>query len=137
MKKAIGYCRVSTEEQAIEGISLRAQADTIRAYCKLNDLELIEIIKDSGFSGKDLNRPGIQKIIKLIKDKSTQAVVVYKLDRLSRRVIDTLSLIEIFEKNKIALHSFHEKIDTDSAMGRFFLNITASFAQMERDTISE
>lgn len=135
MKKAIGYIRVSTSEQATEGISLDNQRAKIQAYCALNDLELLEVIEDAGKSGKSLNREGVQSLMSKIK--SIDAIVVYKLDRLSRKVIDTLTLIEAIEKAGVAFHSLNEKIDTSSAMGRFFLNITASLAQMERDLISE
>jgi len=123
MKKTIGYIRVSTTEQAREGISLENQRKKIQTYCELNDLQLIEIIEDGGKSGKNLNREGIQELLTKVKGKSINAVVVYKLDRLSRKVIDTLNLIETFEKAAIAFHSLNEKIDTSTAMGRFFLNI--------------
>jgi site-specific DNA recombinase len=135
--KAAGYIRVSTDEQAREGISLEAQRGKIEAYCKLNDLDLLEIIEDAGRSGKDLNREGIQSLIDRIKGRSIDAVVVYKLDRLSRRVRDTLSLMDLVEKKSVAFHSITERIDTKTAMGKFFLNIMASMNQWERDTISE
>ena len=64
-------------------------------------------------------------------------MIVYKLDRLSRRVRDTLSLMDLIEKSSVAFHSITERIDTKSAMGKFFLNIMASMNQWERDTISE
>jgi DNA invertase Pin-like site-specific DNA recombinase len=103
----------------------------------LNELELVGIIEDAGKSGKTMKRDGIQEVLSLIDKKQVRAIVVYKLDRLSRSVIDTLTLIESFEKRGVAFHSLNEKIDTSTAMGRFFLNITASLAQMERDQISE
>ncbi len=137
MKRAIGYVRVSTSEQVLEGISLDNQKAKIQAYCDLNDLELVTIIEDAGKSGKNLSRDGIETILWKIKRKEIDAIVVYKIDRLSRKVIDTLTLIETFEKAGITFHSLNEKIDTSTAMGRFFLNITASLAQMERDLISE
>lgn len=138
MKKAVGYIRVSTTEQAIEGISLDMQKAKIRAYCVLEGLELTEIIEDAGKSGKSLQREGIQRLTTLIKGRSVDAVIVYKLDRLSRKVLcDTLTLIEAIERHSVTFHSLNEKIDTGTAMGRFFLNITASLAQMERDLISE
>jgi DNA invertase Pin-like site-specific DNA recombinase len=137
MVKAIGYVRVSTDEQAREGISLENQKTKIETYCQLNDLELTGILEDAGKSGKDLNREGMQAIVTLIKARSVGAVVVYKLDRLSRRVRDTLSLMDLIEKKSIAFHSITERIDTKSAMGKFFLNIMASMNQWERDTISE
>lgn len=135
--RAIGYVRVSTDEQAREGISLDSQRAKIQAYCQLNDLELAEVIEDAGKSGKDLNREGIQALIGKVQRREIDAVVVYKLDRLSRRVRDTLSLMDLVEKRGIAFHSITERIDTKSAMGKFFLNIMASMNQWERDTISE
>lgn len=135
--RAIGYVRVSTEEQAREGISLDNQKAKIAAYCELNDLSLVEIIEDAGKSGKDLNREGIQSLVDMIKGRRIDAIVVYKLDRLSRRVKDTLSIMDLIEKKSVAFHSITERIDTKSAMGKFFLNIMASMNQWERDTISE
>jgi DNA invertase Pin-like site-specific DNA recombinase len=137
MITAVGYVRVSTEEQAREGISLDNQRAKITAYCALNELELVEIIEDAGKSGKDLNREGMQALMESIRTRSVDSIVVYKLDRLSRRVRDTLQLMELIEKQRIAFHSITEKIDTKSAMGKFFLNIMASMNQWERDTISE
>lgn len=135
--KTIGYIRVSTEEQAKEGISLDNQRAKIEAYCQLHGLELSRTITDEGKSAKDLNRDGMKAVIELIEKRKIKAVVIYKLDRLSRKVIDTLTLIELMEKHGVAFHSITEKIDTRTAMGRFFLNIMASLAQMERDLISE
>lgn len=135
MKRAIGYVRVSTSEQAIEGISLDNQNAKIRAYCVLNNLELAEVIEDAGKSGKNLNREGIQALLK--KVKKFDAIVVYKLDRLSRKTIDILNLIETIRKAGVAFHSLNEKIDTGTAMGQFFLTIIAAIAQIERDLISE
>ena len=135
--RVIGYTRVSTDEQAREGISLDNQKTKIAAYCELNDLELVDIIEDAGKSGKDLNREGMQSLLGMIKAGKIDAVVVYKLDRLSRRVRDTLSVMDLLEKKGIGFHSLTEKIDSKSAMGKFFLNIMASMNQWERDTISE
>jgi DNA invertase Pin-like site-specific DNA recombinase len=100
-------------------------------------LALVEILEDAGKSGKDLNREGMHALMDKIRARSVDAVVVYKLDRLSRRVRDTLSLMDLIEKRSVAFHSITEKIDTKSAMGKFFLNIMASMNQWERDTISE
>ena len=138
MNKAIGYCRVSTQEQAREGISLEAQEDKIKKYAQLHGLELMEIIKDKGKSGKDLNREGIQKVIALCRGRKIQHVIVYKIDRLTRRTLDLLMLIEhIFKPNGVEFHSITEKIDTSTPQGKFFLTIVGAMAQMERDLISE
>lgn len=135
--RAIGYVRVSTDEQAQEGVSLDNQKAKIRAYCNLHDLELDEIIEDAGRSGKNLNREGVQSLIERIKEREIDAVIVYKLDRLSRKVLDTLNLIELMKKHRVAFHSITDNIDTKTAIGKFFLNIMASLAEMERDLIAE
>ena len=141
MKKvntAVGYCRVSTEEQAKEGISLKHQEAKIEQYAKLHNLKLIEIIIDEGKSGKDLNREGVNKILSLIKKKLVTDIIVYKMDRLTRRTFDLLYLVEeVFKKNKVQFHSITERIDTTTAQGNFFLTIIGAMAQMERDLISE
>ena len=136
--KAVGYIRVSTEEQAREGISLEAQEDKIKKYADLHSLELVEVISDEGKSGKDLNREGIQKIISLCQEEKVNHLIVYKMDRLTRRLLDLLTLIEeVFKPNKVQFHSITEKIDTATAQGKFFLAIMGAMAQMERDLVSE
>ena len=135
--KAIGYIRVSTEDQAREGISLDNQDAKIKAYASLNNMDLVEIISDAGISGKTLDRPGISRVLEMLNKRDADAVIVYKLDRLSRKTLDNLTLIESFDKNGIAFHSIMEKIDTKSAQGRFFLTIISALAQMERDQIVE
>jgi len=135
--KAIGYVRVSTQDQAREGISLDHQEDKIKAYASFNDLDLVEVIRDEGVSGKNLDREGMDRLLEMVEDGSTDAVVVYKLDRLSRSVIDNLTLAELFESKDIAFHSISEKVDTKSAMGKFFFTLMSAVAQMERDLISE
>jgi DNA invertase Pin-like site-specific DNA recombinase len=134
---AIGYVRVSTDEQAREGVSLENQREKISAYCALNDLTLLETIADEGLSAKNLNRTGIQNLITLVKQGKVDAVILYKLDRLSRSVKDIIGLIELFEKHKVAFHSILDKVDTKSATGRFFLNILSSLSQLERELIGE
>ncbi|MBA7515699.1 hypothetical protein ES705_07742 [subsurface metagenome] len=138
MNKAVGYCRVSTEEQAREGISLEVQEDKIEKYAGLHNLKLSEVIIDEGKSGKDLNRVGVQKILSLIKKGVVTDIIVYKMDRLTRRTFDLLFLVEeVFKKNNVQFHSITERIDTSTAQGNFFLTIIGAMAQMERDLISE
>jgi site-specific DNA recombinase len=135
---AIGYIRVSTEEQSREGISLEMQAAKIRAYCELNDLSLTEIVEDAGISGKTIKaRPGVQKVLQLVKSKKVAAVVVYKFDRLARNTIEALDVARAMNKADVALHSISEKLDTQSALWRFFFTLTASLAEMERNLIAE
>lgn len=134
---AVGYVRVSKIEEGQPGVSMDAQERNIGIYCQLNNLMLDHVIRDAGESGKNLKRDGVQQLIKLVEGGNIQAIIVYKLDRLSRRVIDTLNLIEKFEKHKVSFHSITEKIDTTTAIGRFFVTVLAAIAQIERDLISE
>ncbi|MBF0548242.1 MAG: recombinase family protein [Candidatus Riflebacteria bacterium] len=135
--KAAGYIRVSTDEQAESRLSLQAQEEKIRTYVKLHDIELLTIETDSAISGKNIDRPALKKLLALIESGQINTVIVSKLDRLSRSVMDTLRLLESFKKAKVAFHSIQEKIDTKTATGRFFLTITAAFAEMERGLVSE
>lgn len=135
--EVIGYVRVSTEEQAREGLSVEAQKEKIKAYCQLKDWTLKDIISDEGRSGKNLNREGIQAIIKMIIDNEIEGLVVYKLDRLTRSVKDLNFLIELLEKKQIKLISITENLDTSTASGRFFVNILGTISQWEREIIGE
>ena len=134
---AIGYCRVSTEDQAKEGVSLDNQKSKIEAYCQLKDLELTEIVADAGISAKNLKRPGVQKVLRLARKKQVDAIVVYKLDRIFRSTTDALEITKLFEKWGVSFHSIEETLDTQSAMGRFFFTLTAALAEMERRIIGE
>ncbi len=134
----VGYVRVSTDEQAINGVSLDAQEARIRAYCQAKELRLVAVVRDEGASGKNLRRDGMRDLITVCGQGTIDAVVVVKLDRLSRRTRDLLYLVEdIFERNDVSLHSLNETVDTSSASGRFFLRIMGALAEMEREVISE
>lgn len=135
---AIGYIRVSTQGQVNDGISLQMQVDKIRAYASLNDLELVGIYGDSGISAKTITkRPALLSVIHMAKKKRINQIVVYKLDRLARNTVDCLTLAKTFDKVNCSLHSITEKLDTQSAIGKFFFSLIASLAQMERELISE
>ena len=136
--KAIGYIRVSTEEQAKNGISLDMQRAKIEAYAALEDMDLVETVADEGLSGCSIKgRPGIQKVLEMVKAKQINAVIVYKLDRLARNTIEALQVAKLMDRHGVALHSITEKLDTKSAMGRFFFTLMASIAEMERGIIGE
>ena len=138
MEKAIGYIRVSTDEQAKEGISIENQIEKIRRYAEDNNLQIIEICEDQGLSGAKIqNRPGMARLFELVKNNKIKAVVAYKLDRLFRNASDALNTLNWLKKKKIAFHSITEKIDTTTPLGKFFVGITALYAEMERDVISE
>ena len=135
---AVGYVRVSTEGQKNEGVSLDMQVAKIRAYCAMNDLILIGIYGDPGISGKDINgRPGLQAVLELAERGHIGHVVAYKLNRIARNTIDALEISSSLDKRGIALHSICEKLDTKSAIGRFFFAVLSALAEMERAIISE
>lgn len=136
MKKAIGYVRVSTEQQAREGVSIDAQRAKIKAWCELNDYELQEIYTDAGISGYTMNRrPGLQKALAAIRPG--MALVVYSLTRLARSTLDTLTITQHLSKSKADLVSLSEKLDTSGAAGKMLFRMLAVLSEFERDVTSE
>src|SRR3984957_19395317 len=135
--KAVGYVRVSTEKQADRGVSLDAQAEKIKAMAVVHNAELVEIIVDGGESAKSLQRPGMERLLELVDAKKVQAVIIAKLDRLTRSVKDLCELLERFERRGVALVSVAESLDTGSAAGRLVLNIMTAVSQWEREAIGE
>src|SRR6266404_5081404 len=133
----IGYVRVSTDRQAEHGVSLEAQEAKIRAMATVQGSELIDVIVDGGESAKSLNRPGLQRLMALVNGGKVQAVIVAKLDRLTRSVKDLCSLLELFEKRNVALISVAESLDTSSAAGRLVITIMGAVSQWEREAIGE
>lgn len=136
MKKVGIYIRVSTQEQAQEGYSIAAQKERLISYCKAKDWLISEIYVDGGYSGANLDRPGIQKLITDVS--KINLVLVYKLDRLSRSQKDTLHLIEeVFLPAGVDFVSMNESFDTSTPFGRAMIGILSVFAQLERETIKE
>jgi len=136
MKAAI-YRRVSTLEQKKNGYSIDAQGEKLRSYCKAMGYELIEDFTDDGYSGSTTNRPALQKLIKLVKARLIDIVIIYRLDRLSRDVRDTLNLVEMFANYDVRLYSLSEQIDLSSPFGRASLTMSATFSAMEREVVVE
>ena len=132
------YTRVSTQEQAQEGYSIDEQITRLTAYCQAQMWAIAKIYKDPGFSGANLNRPAMQKLLEDIDDKMVDCVLVYKLDRLSRSQKDTLYLIEdVFDKNGIVFVSMQESFDTGKPIGKATVGLLSVFAQLEREQIKE
>ena len=135
---AVGYVRVSREEQVREGVSLDAQRARITAYAGAKDLELAEILADEGLSGKELDRPALQDLVARCQRGEVRHVIVWKLDRLTRRTRHLLHLVEdLFLARGIELHSVSESLDTSTPHGRFVLTLFGGLAQMERELIAD
>jgi site-specific DNA recombinase len=136
--RTIAYIRVSTDKQAERGLSLEAQREKVHAYALLYNLDIVEVIVDAGVSAKTLERPGLTRALTALRDGRAQALLVTKLDRLTRSVRDLGELVErIFGRGECALLSVSEQIDTRSAAGRLVLNVLASVSQWEREAIGE
>ena len=131
------YPRVSGHEQE-DNYSIPEQIDRMKKYCESKDWMVYKIYTDSVQSGADMDRPGLQSLIKDCEDGKFDMVLVYKLDRLSRSQKDTLFLIEdVFEKNDVGFTSMTENFDTSTPHGKFIVGILAVFAQLEREKIKE
>jgi DNA invertase Pin-like site-specific DNA recombinase len=142
MERAVLYIRVSTTEQATEGVSLEAQENRLRAYCAMRGLEVAEVVTDAGVSaGKALRtREGGARVLELVRSKTVASVVAYKLDRLFRDCADCLTVTREWDRKDVALHLVDlggQAIDTSSAMGRFFLTVMAGAAELERGMVGE
>src|ERR1035441_7348786 len=135
--RAVGYVRVSTERQADQGVSLEAQEAKVRAMATVHSATLVEVIVDGGEAAKSLNRPGLQRLLLLVKVGNVDAVIVAKLDRLTRSVKDLCGLLELLEKKKVALISVAESLDTSSAAGLLVITIMGAVSQWEREAIGE
>jgi len=136
--RTIAYLRVSTEKQVDTGCSLDAQRAKVEAYASLYDLELVSIEVDAGASAKTLERPALNRALALLKTGKADALLVVKLDRLTRSVKDLGTLIErFFAPGRFALMSVAEQVDTRSAAGRLVLNVLTSVAQWEREATGE
>lgn len=137
MKKTGLYCRVSTDIQ-MEGYSIDAQKDFLKSYCKMHEIDNYEFYIDGGYSGSNINRPDMQRLIEDVEDHKIDIVVVFKLDRLSRSQKDTLYLIEeVFNPNDCGFVSIKENFDTNTPFGKAMVGILSVFAQLERETILE
>ncbi|MBI5443875.1 MAG: recombinase family protein [Deltaproteobacteria bacterium] len=135
-QRAIGYIRVSTAGQAVDGISLEAQEARIRAWSEANGYELGSVHVDAGISGKRAdNRPGLQAA--LVEIQKGAALVVYSLSRLARSTKDAISIAEALDRKGADLVSLSERIDTTSAAGKMVFRMLAVLAEFERDLTAE
>ncbi len=131
------YSRVSTEEQAKEGLSVEAQIDKCKSFCDAREWEIFKVYKDAGFSAGTLNRPALELLLRDAKEKKFDIILVYKIDRFSRKLKDLITILEDLKTKNINFTSVTEQIDTTSAMGEAFFQIIGVFAQLERGMVKE
>ncbi|MBU2616589.1 MAG: recombinase family protein [Nanoarchaeota archaeon] len=131
------YVRVSTEEQAKEGLSVDAQIDKCNSFCQARDWNVYKVYRDAGFSAGSLNRPALELMMRDAQEKRFDIILVYKIDRFSRKLRDLIMVLEDLKEKKINFTSVTEQIDTTSAMGEAFFQIIGVFAQLERGMVKE
>lgn len=137
MRVAI-YCRVSSEEQAQSG-TIQNQIDFGRRYCELHGLEIHDVYSDDGVSGTVplAERPAGRRLLSDAKQRRFELVLVYRIDRLARRLKQLLDAYEELQEAGVGLRSMTEPIDTGSPIGRFVFQLLGSIAELERETIIE
>lgn len=139
--RVLGYCRVSTQEQATEGMSLEAQEARIRAWAEAMDHEVVEVVTDEGVSGGKLlsDRPNGARVAALLdaRKPTADAVVVVRMDRLGRDAAEQIALLKRFRAGKVGLWAIAQQIDLATPHGRAMAQISAVFAELEKALIGE
>jgi DNA invertase Pin-like site-specific DNA recombinase len=134
----VGYTRVSTDEQATSGLGLKAQRSRIRAECRQRGWELAEVFEDAGASGKALSgRPALAAALSALRGGEADGLVVAKLDRLSRSLLDFAGLMDRAQREGWALVILDIGVDTSTPSGEMIANVMATFAQFERRLIGQ
>ena len=133
----VGYVRVSTSEQADSGLGLEDQREKIELYARLKGYELIDIFVDAGYSGKSLKRPGAQQALQCVRSGKAQILIIAKLDRLTRSIVDLGTLMEELKAEKWELASEAEEINTSKAGGRLIVKLLGVVSEFEREVIGE
>lgn len=136
-RKTVGYIRVSTEDQAENGVSLAAQRERLEAWAVATGRHIDEIIADEGVSAKNLKRPGMKRMMQGVEDGEIGAVVVLKIDRISRSLEDLLYLIKRFQQTRTEFASVMDALDTSTAIGRFFIQLKGALAELESGQTGE
>ena len=137
-KRVAIYCRVSTIEQAEEGYSIDEQNVKIREYCEREGHEIYNLYEDRGISGKNItNRPGIKQLLEDATNNKFDLVIVWKLNRISRKLLDILNIVDLLNKHNIAFRSLTESFETETPSGKLQLNIMGAIGEFERETIAE
>ena len=131
------YIRVSTKKQVEEGYSLDAQKERLEKLSETNGYIIYKVYADEGKSGKDTNRPAFQEMMRDMRNREFDKILVMKLDRISRSVIDLELMIKEMQEYNVDFESASEKIDTSTSFGMMFIRLLAIFAQFERERIKE
>lgn len=132
------YCRVSTDEQAREGVSLDEQQERLKAYCRAMGWSTDPILfVDDGYSAKNIDRPQLNRLLQAVEKGNISKILVTKLDRLSRRLLDLLKLIDVFQEHNVSFASISESFDTNTPSGRLTLQVLGAVAEFERERIRE
>ena len=133
----LGYVRISLDENGERGVGLAAQRSAIRAEVDRRGWELLEVYEDAGFSGKDFNRPAIREVMDVLRRKQADALVVSKLDRLSRSLLDFATVMEKARKEQWGVVALDLAVDTTTPSGEVMAHVMASFAHYERRLIAQ
>ena len=131
------YPRVSTDDQVREGFRLDEQEKEMKKLCMYKNYQIYKVYREEGVSAKNMNRPKFQEMIQDLKDGKINRIIVYKLDRLTRSIQDLEVICKLIEKYHCSLDSVSEEINTDTAMGVFFIRMTTILAQLEIERTSE
>ena len=131
MLRAALYCRVSTDEQALNGDSLRTQLDSLTNYAVKNNYQVIDKYVDDGYTGTNLNRPQLQRLLSDIKENKIDIVLITKLDRWGRGVSNYYKVNDILEKHNVYWKTIFEDYDTSTTNGKLLVNIMLSIAENE------
>jgi len=131
------YVRVSTQDQAQHGYSLKAQQEALENYSNALGYEIFKIYKDEGKSAKNMNRPQMIQMLEDAENKKFSAIFIYKLDRFSRSVVDAILTIDKLKKWGIDFVSMQDKIETASATGKLMFHMISAFAEFERNMIGD
>lgn len=141
-KRCAVYCRVSSDERLDQSFnSIDAQREAGIAYVASQKAEGWELVsdfyEDPGFSGGNMERPGLKRLLRDIQAEKIDIVVVYKIDRLSRSLADFAKMVEVFDSHRVSFSSVTQQINSATSMGRLMLNVLLSFAQFEREVTGE
>jgi site-specific DNA recombinase len=133
---AVGYIRVSTDEQANEGHSLDAQQDAIAAFCQARDWTLDEVFVDSGLSGASTSRPALQSLLARASQSRFDVVVVHAIDRFYRDLQGLLSAFKYLQEHGVSFISITENLDFTSPWGKLTLAVLGTLAEIYLDKLS-